>query len=104
MAPLAALWIGAASSCGAGEIGAEALDHLAAARIVILGEIHDDPAHHANQARAVSALHPRALVFEMLTPAQVAGGGGHRPPRRRAPRGGAGLGWDRLARFRALCA
>ena len=58
---------------------------------MILGEIHDDPAHHANQARAVSALHPRALVFEMLTPAQVAGAEGI--DRRDGARLGAALGW-----------
>jgi uncharacterized iron-regulated protein len=42
---------------------------VAAARtadIVILGEIHDNPAHHATQAAAVAALHPAALVFEMI--------------------------------------
>jgi len=38
---------------------------------VILGEVHDNPAHHANQAEAVAALAPSALVFEMLTPAQA---------------------------------
>lgn len=37
------------------------------ADVVVLGEIHDNPAHHANQARAVAALHPKALVFEMFS-------------------------------------
>ena len=45
---------------------------LAAADVVILGEIHDNPAHHANQAVAVAALAPKAIVFEMLTPDQAA--------------------------------
>lgn len=40
--------------------------------IVILGEVHDNPAHHAEQAARVAALKPRALVFEMLTPDQAA--------------------------------
>ncbi len=40
--------------------------------MVILGEIHDNPLHHVNQARGVAALRPGALVFEMLTPAQAA--------------------------------
>jgi uncharacterized iron-regulated protein len=40
--------------------------------IVILGEVHDNPAHHAEQAARVAALNPRALVFEMLTPDQAA--------------------------------
>ena len=39
-----------------------------AADVVILGELHDNPMHHTHQARAVAALAPKALVFEMLTP------------------------------------
>lgn len=42
-----------------------------AADVVILGEVHDNPAHHMVQAGAVSANDPAALVFEMLTPAQA---------------------------------
>lgn len=34
--------------------------------IVVLGEIHDNPEHHHNQARIVTALQPAALVFEMI--------------------------------------
>ena len=34
---------------------------------MILGEVHDNPYHHANQARAVIELAPAALVFEQLT-------------------------------------
>ncbi len=56
----------------AGPIEPEALEALPQADVVLLGEIHDNPAHHANQARAVAALRPRALVFEMLTPEQAA--------------------------------
>jgi uncharacterized iron-regulated protein len=37
-----------------------------------LGEVHDNPDHHAFQAAAVAALAPKALVFEMLDPAQAA--------------------------------
>lgn len=40
--------------------------------IVLLGESHDNPAHHAVQARAVDQIAPRALVFEMLTARQAA--------------------------------
>jgi uncharacterized iron-regulated protein len=42
---------------------------IAAARsadVVVLGEIHDNPTHHANQAAIVAALQPAALVFEMI--------------------------------------
>ena len=35
--------------------------------IVVLGEVHDNAAHHLEQARIVAALNPRALVFEMLS-------------------------------------
>ena len=56
----------------ASEIGADALGRLPPADVVILGEIHDNPEHHRNQALAVAALSPRALVFEMLTPEQAA--------------------------------
>ncbi|NNF91323.1 MAG: ChaN family lipoprotein [Boseongicola sp.] len=38
------------------------------ADVVILGEIHDNPHHHRNQAAAVAALNPSAMVFEQLTP------------------------------------
>lgn len=57
---------------GAREIGPDVLDALPQVDVVVLGEVHDNPVHHANQARAVTALQPRALVFEMLQPAQVA--------------------------------
>ncbi|WP_238365920.1 ChaN family lipoprotein [Mesobacterium pallidum] len=42
------------------------------AAIYFLGETHDNPTHHATQATTVTALAPRALVFEMLTEAQAA--------------------------------
>jgi uncharacterized iron-regulated protein len=34
--------------------------------IVIVGEVHDNPEHHRNQARIAEALQPEALVFEMI--------------------------------------
>lgn len=42
------------------------------AQVVVLGEQHDNPDHHARQAEWVAALNPAALVFEMLTPDQAA--------------------------------
>ncbi len=57
----------------AGEISGAELDRLPRSDVVILGEVHDNPQHHVNQARAVSALQPTALVFEMLTPEQASG-------------------------------
>jgi hypothetical protein len=47
----------------------ELADLIAAARdvdIVVLGEVHDNPEHHRNQAAVVAALQPGALVFEMI--------------------------------------
>ncbi len=37
----------------------------------MLGEQHDNPAHHARQAELVAEITPRAMVFEMLTPDQA---------------------------------
>jgi len=67
---LAAL-LAAAPTC-AERIDAQALSHLPQADVVVLGEVHDNPVHHANQAQAVAALAPSAVVFEMLTPEQAA--------------------------------
>ena len=51
------------------QIGAEVLDAVPRADVVVLGEVHDNPEHHINQARAVFSLHPRAVVWEMLSDA-----------------------------------
>ncbi|WP_442954508.1 ChaN family lipoprotein [Pararhodobacter sp.] len=71
------------------------LDHLPAADVVVLGEVHDNPQHHLNQARAVASIRPAAVVWEMLTPDQAA-----RMPEDRsdaaaleAALGWAGTGW-----------
>ena len=42
---------------------------LQGADVVILGEIHDNPVHHALQAELVAMIGPAGLAFEMLTPA-----------------------------------
>ena len=42
------------------------------ADIIILGEIHDNPAHHEMQARAVAMISPVAIVWEMMSSAQAA--------------------------------
>lgn len=36
--------------------------------VLVLGEIHDNPEHHARQTTAINQLQPTAVVFEMLTP------------------------------------
>ncbi|MAM62728.1 ChaN family lipoprotein [Maritimibacter sp. UBA3975] len=40
--------------------------------VFVLGEVHDNPAHHEAQAAAIRDIRPRAVVFEMLTEAQAA--------------------------------
>ncbi len=44
---------------------------MAAADIVILGEVHDNPLHHEGQAALIAQLNPKAVVFEMLSAAQA---------------------------------
>ncbi|SDJ90620.1 ChaN family lipoprotein [Aliiruegeria lutimaris] len=62
--------------CLAGAVHAGELPDISAfdpgdAAIVLLGEVHDNPAQHANQAAAVATIAPSALVFEMLTAEQA---------------------------------
>ena len=61
----------------AAPVDTDALDALPPAEVVVLGEVHDNPEHHLNQARAVAALRPKAVVWEMIprdfaVPADVA--------------------------------
>lgn len=53
------------------EIDADALAQLSQADVVFLGEVHDNPYHHATQALVVKTLAPKAVVFEMLTAQQA---------------------------------
>lgn len=68
---LAPVFFAAAAPVAADAVSPARLDDLPSADVVLLGEVHDTPRHHENQARAVAALKPKALVFEMLTPAQA---------------------------------
>ncbi|RMH49121.1 MAG: hypothetical protein D6688_00920 [Alphaproteobacteria bacterium] len=61
-----------AGGVAAEPIGPEGLDRLPASDAVFLGEVHDNPDHHRNQARAVRAILPTAIVFEMVTEAAAA--------------------------------
>lgn len=54
------------------QISAADIVALPPAGVVILGEVHDNPIHHQNQAMALRALKPKAVVFEMLSPEQAA--------------------------------
>src|SRR4249919_2552978 len=61
--------VGSTVACGAEPAPPDVSGVVSAGRsadIVILGEIHDNPTHHATQAAVVAALRPAALVFEMI--------------------------------------
>ena len=57
---------------GAASLSEKTMMQMAGAEVVLLGEFHDNPVHHDIQAALIAELKPKALVFEMLTPAQVA--------------------------------
>ena len=59
---------------GATEVRPDYLESLGTIRhdVIVLGEVHDNPAHHTSQAVAVAAIAPAAIVFEMLTLEQAA--------------------------------
>ncbi|WP_299683992.1 ChaN family lipoprotein [uncultured Tateyamaria sp.] len=40
--------------------------------VLIIGELHDNPHHHAQQRNALIEMRPKAVVFEMLTPDEAA--------------------------------
>ncbi|MFV0512990.1 MAG: ChaN family lipoprotein [Jhaorihella sp.] len=61
-----------AAAVRAASLSAELLAGMAAADVVLLGEVHDNPGHHAVQAAAVAALRPGAVVWEMLGPETAA--------------------------------
>lgn len=48
------------------------LTALPPADVVLLGEVHDNPHHHAAQAQALASIRPTAVVWEMLTADQAA--------------------------------
>ena len=43
----------------------------AGADVLVLGEVHDNPAHHLYQAKIIATVRPTGLVFEMLTVNQI---------------------------------
>ncbi|MDV7142208.1 ChaN family lipoprotein [Tropicimonas sp. TH_r6] len=64
--------LGVASAASAAELPDIGSFDPSGADIILLGEVHDNPAQHENQASAVGALAPSALVFEMLDAEQAA--------------------------------
>ena len=87
LAVVAALW----PACAAAQAGFD---------IVVLGEVHDNPAHHLTQARIVAELRPAAVVWEMLPPeaaGRVAEAGTADAARLAAALGWEALGWPYFA-------
>ena len=64
-------WVAFAAALACATPAAAELAGWKYAWIVVLGEVHDNPSHHRNQAQLVAAIRPTALIFEMLTPAQA---------------------------------
>lgn len=60
--------IAAPTGAEAERIDASRLQTLPGADVVVIGELHDNPHHHANQVAAAASIAPAALVFEMITP------------------------------------
>ena len=61
-----------AASLAALPVLADIPDAARHADVVILGEQHDNPDHHARQLDYLRAIAPRAVVYEMLTPDEAA--------------------------------
>lgn len=53
------------------ETATTAARQLQGAEVVILGEVHDNAAHHMKQAEILSQIAPRAVVWEMITQEQA---------------------------------
>lgn len=61
-----------AANAAIAEADADDIARMRAADIVLLGEVHDNAAHHLGQAKLMAEIAPTAVVFEMLTPDQAA--------------------------------
>ncbi|WP_050527741.1 ChaN family lipoprotein [Pseudorhodobacter aquimaris] len=86
----AACTLGGGIACGQ-DVTLADLPEAVPAEIVIIGELHDNPAHHLIQAELVARWSPAALVFEMLTPEQAAAVG---PDRQDAAAIAKALAWE----------
>lgn len=82
-----------AAPAGAGELSDISVFDPSGAAIVLFGEVHDNPYQHANQASAVAAMRPAALVFEMLDAGQAETANGMR--RDDAAALAEALGWEK---------
>lgn len=72
------------------------IDALSRAPVVVLGEVHDNPVHHARQAWIVERLEPGGLAFEMIPSASEEGIAVYLAQGGRRREIGPAIGWDRL--------
>lgn len=72
------------------------VEALAAADVVVLGEVHDNPVHHARQARLVRALAPGGLAFEMVPEGSEEGIAVFRAQGGRPAEIGPAIGWEHM--------
>ncbi|MEJ6479340.1 MAG: ChaN family lipoprotein [Octadecabacter sp.] len=63
------IWAGSVTAEGADLVGFVTPD----VDIYVLGEVHDNPAHHERQAAMIARIAPSAIVFEMITAQQATG-------------------------------
>ena len=75
------------------------LGQMNEADVVILGEVHDNPAAHLGQAQALKELTPNAVVFEMLSAAAAEAANSVRPSDIAAVTGWADSGWPDFALY-----
>lgn len=71
IASLAVLAFGPGAVFGAEPGFGSAVESARGMDVVIVGEVHDNPSHHIVQAKVAEAISPRAVVFEMLRPADI---------------------------------
>ncbi|HSF94182.1 MAG TPA: ChaN family lipoprotein [Thermohalobaculum sp.] len=81
---------------GAGISEASLVEVLRGADIVVIGEVHDSPIHHARQARLVRALRPGGIAFEMVPQASEEGIQAFLAQGGTAREIGPAIGWDRM--------
>lgn len=77
----------------AAEVAGPADIDLSGADIVLIGEVHDNPVHHAAQAELIRGLAPSSVVFEMLDAGQAEVANAARPGADMTELGEA-LGWE----------
>ena len=91
-APLDGMVIDVAAGRPVSRAAVEAV--LRGADVVILGEVHDNPVHHALQSDLVAAIKPAGLAFEMLRPSDEAVVAKLRRQGAPAPLLGAAIDWE----------